>query len=204
MEDKLQIGCFNLPADGWYNTDVTPHLWIARVPGAASLLHAVGKLSDERLREHRSGVFSRLHYLNVLKPFPYPDNSFTGVFCSHVLEHIDFPAVPQLFREVLRVLRPAGIFRVAVPSLELAIAQYRAGSPDECLDTIFENRHHGVKNIHKWMYTRESLAKVFMQAGFVAVTQERYRKGRLPDVEKVDNRPENSIYVEGQKRDGLQ
>jgi ubiquinone/menaquinone biosynthesis C-methylase UbiE len=135
-------------------------------PGAESLLHALDKLSDERFREHRSGVFRRVHYLDALKPFPYPDNSFSGVFCSHVLEHIEFSAVPQLFREVLRVLRPSGILRVAVPSLELAIGQHRADSPDERLDQIFENRH-------------------------------------LPDVEKVDNRPENSIYVEGQKPPGL-
>ncbi len=199
MEDKLQIGCFNAPAAGWYNTDITPHLWIARVPGAAALLHAAGKLSDERYQEHREGIFRRVHYLNVGKPFPYPDNSFTGVFCSHVMEHIDFSAVPFVFREVLRILKPAGIFRVVVPSLELAIAQYRAASPDECLDAIFENRHEGFKNIHKWMYTGESLAKVFRETGFASVTQETYRKGRLPDLVTVDNRPENSIYVEGQK-----
>jgi hypothetical protein len=49
------------------------------------------------------------------------------------------------------------------------------------------------------MYTEESLARVFREAGFTAVAPQPYRSGRLPNLEAVDNRPENSIYVEGEK-----
>lgn len=202
MEDKLHLGCFNVVHRGWRNTDITPHLWIARIPGAAWLLHSAGRLSDERLREHRRGIFRRVQYLNLSKRFPYGDNSFEAVFCSHVLEHIHVSSVSRLFGEVLRVLKPDGTFRVVVPSLELALARYSAASPEECLDMIFENRHEGLKNIHKWMYTRESLAKALTDAGFTEVARQRYREGSMPDVEKLDNRPENSIYVEGRKPAG--
>jgi predicted SAM-dependent methyltransferase len=199
MEDKLHIGCFNVPAEGWHNTDVTPHLWLARLPGAAPLLHAVGKLSDERIREHRAGIFRRVHYLDVTKRFPYKDDTFRAAFCSHVLEHIARDSVAHFFQEVRRVLRPGGIFRVVVPSLEIAIAEYRPDAPEACLEAIFENRHSWAKNVHKWMYTRESLARTFEENGFVSVSKEAFRTGRMPDLNSLDNRPENSIYVEGQK-----
>jgi predicted SAM-dependent methyltransferase len=113
-------------------------------------------------------VFRKVHYLDVTKRFPFADNSFEAVFCSHMLEHIDHHSVPHLFGEVLRVLQPSGIFRVVVPDLELAIKSYRPNAPAACLSMIFENNHRSSKNTHKWMYTEESLAQVFREAGFVA------------------------------------
>jgi len=198
-EKRLHLGCFNRPVDGWHNTDITPHIWLSRIPGTALMLRCVGLLSEERLREHRAGIYRRVHYLNVTKRFPFPGESFEAVFSSHMLEHIHGTFVPHLFSEVSRVLQPGAIFRVAVPSLELAMRIYRPDAPDDCLNLIFENNHGLSKNIHKWMYTEESLARVFREAGFTAVAPQRYRSGRLPNLEAVDNRPENSIYVEGEK-----
>ena len=34
---KLHLGAFNCGIEGWINTDVTPHMWIARLPFAAQL-----------------------------------------------------------------------------------------------------------------------------------------------------------------------
>jgi len=196
---RLHIGCFNQPIDGWYNTDITPHIWLSRIPGAPLVCRYLGLISEERLGEHRAGIYRSVYYLDAIKRFPHAENSFEAVFCSHTLEHIHPSFVPGLFSEVLRVLLPGGIFRVAVPSLELAIKSYRQDAPAVCLNMIFENNHRFTKNTHKWMYTEESLAKVFRESGFVAVKPQRYRTGRLPNVEVIDNRPENSIYVEGEK-----
>jgi predicted SAM-dependent methyltransferase len=199
IEKGLNLGCFNQPVDGWYNTDITPHIWLSRVRGAPLLFRSVGLISAERLREHRAGIYRKVHYLDITKRFPFAAESFEGVFCSHILEHIHRTFVPHVFSEVLRVLQPSGIFRVVVPSLELAIRSYQPASPDDCLNLIFENDHRLSKNIHKWMYTEESLAKIFLDAGFTAVTPQPYQSGRLPNIKTIDNRPENSIYVEGVK-----
>jgi len=199
MQNKLQIGCFGDPFEGWHNTDITPHLWLSRIPGAALLCRYAGLMSTERYKQHRDGVFKKVHYLNATRRFPYANDSFEAVFCSHILEHVHIRFVSPLFREVLRVLEPGGIFRVVVPSLELAISSYRPDAPETCLELIFENTHKAAKNTHKWMYTEQSLSRVFREAGFINVSPRGYRCGRLPDVQKIDNRPENSIYVEGEK-----
>ena len=199
MDSKLHIGCFNNVVDGWHNTDITPHLWIARIPLAARVCRAAGLISEPRFQDHRNGVFRRVHYLNIHKRFPFPDSTFEAACCSHVLEHIHPRFVGQFFAEVLRVLRPGAVFSVAVPSLALAIALYDPDAPEKCLEMIFENSHRNTKDIHKWMYTEQSLAAQFRLAGFVEVAPHAYQCGQLPEIRSIDNRPENSIYVEGRK-----
>jgi hypothetical protein len=64
--ERLHFGCFNRPVEGWTNTDVTPHLLIARVPGLPWLLRRLGRMDDEHYAEHREGVFGRVRSFNVV------------------------------------------------------------------------------------------------------------------------------------------
>ena len=57
---RLHLGCFDRPVDAWLNTDITPHLWVARVPGMARLLFRMGRMTPERWQQHQSGVFRRV------------------------------------------------------------------------------------------------------------------------------------------------
>lgn len=49
---------------------------------------------------------------------PFPDAEFDAVYHSHVLEHFPKRSAGPFLAECLRVLRPGGILRVAVPDLE--------------------------------------------------------------------------------------
>jgi SAM-dependent methyltransferase len=49
---------------------------------------------------------------------PFPDDDFDVVYHSNVLEHIRRDVALPFMRECLRVLKPGGILRVAVPDLE--------------------------------------------------------------------------------------
>ena len=44
---------------------------------------------------------------------PFDDNSFDGVICSEVFEHLE--NYPQVIREIRRVLKPGGTFALTVP-----------------------------------------------------------------------------------------
>jgi len=77
---RLHLGAFNRAVDGWVNTDITPHIWGSRVPFAVFLLHSDGKLSEERYHEHHTGIFKKLHYLDLTKPLPLTDSSASAVF----------------------------------------------------------------------------------------------------------------------------
>lgn len=61
---------------------------------------------------------------------PFADSSFSKVYCSHVIEHLDDAAVDSLFRECFRILRADGVLRISCPDVEKAIAQHRAGLCD--------------------------------------------------------------------------
>jgi len=57
---------------------------------------------------------------------PFDDNTFDGCLCSHVLEHMDCREAVKVMRDVLRVLKPGGVFLGRVPD-----ASYlRSVSPD--------------------------------------------------------------------------
>jgi predicted SAM-dependent methyltransferase len=194
---KLQLGCFHQGLDGWVNTDITPNLFIARVPFAASLLHRLHIMNDQHYAWQKEGRFKGVRYLNVARRFPYRDHIFDAVFCCHMVEHLEPGQARHMFREVLRILKPGGVFRVVVPDLDWAVSLYDSRNPDHFLDAMYEHGGGSSKNNHKWMYTRDSLKHFFEQQGFLDVQDCVYREGRLPDVERIDSRPENSIFMEG-------
>lgn len=85
---KLHVGCFDQAYDGWINADVTPHIFISRIPGLSLILFKIRLLSRQRYERHKQDVFRAIRYLNVTKRFPYADASFDCVFSSHLLEHL--------------------------------------------------------------------------------------------------------------------
>lgn len=158
----------------------------------------VGKMPPLRLETHKRGVFRKVHYLNVAKAFPFESDSVEAVFSSHLIEHLHPAIASHVLRESLRVLRPKGVIRVVAPSLEWALAKYSEKDPTPFLDSVFEHQAN-IKDCHKWMYTESSLIALLDSTGFADVRAMKYKEGRLPEVEKIDNRPENSIYIEGLK-----
>lgn len=55
--------------------------------------------------------------IDATKRLPFPDGSLAYVFAEHMIEHIDYRQGQALVGEVLRVLRPGGVLRIATPDL---------------------------------------------------------------------------------------
>lgn len=195
---KLQIGCFDVPLDGWYNTDITMHIVVARIPFLARLLHAFGLIDTQRYQEHKDGVFRRVHYLNVLKKFPFSDNSIEAVYSSHMLINFARQQALTCLKEVHRVLRPDGILRLVMPDLDHWINIYDPENPDAFLQLVYLPRTKRKQNHIHWMYNAGSLRKIMQEAGFKNIMQYEMFKGECPDVEKIDYRTD-SIFMEGAK-----
>lgn len=66
----------------------------------------------------------RVKRVNLLKGFPYPDNSFDVVYSSHVLEHFTLDQALFVLKEAWRVLNPGGIVRIVVPDLAGTCREY--------------------------------------------------------------------------------
>jgi SAM-dependent methyltransferase len=194
---RLHIGAFNCAVEGWVNADVTPHLWVARIPFAARIMRACGLMSAQRYDEHRKGVFRKLRYIDLTKPLPFPDNSISAVFSAHVFEHLFPDEIERLVSEIGRVLAPGGVCRVVVPDLERIVTSYDPAVPQEFIRQIFEvTTRRDVAYAHHWAFTRASLETLFKSVGFTETYTAEFRSGRCPDLEQLDNRPDESIFFE--------
>jgi SAM-dependent methyltransferase len=199
MMRNLHLGSLAEEVPGWENTDITPHIFVAKVPGAARILRALRLMTAGRYEEHSRGVYARLRYLNAAKRFPYPEGTFDNVFSCHMLEHLYREEAEHCVRESYRVLKPGGVLRIVVPDLDLLVRAYDERKPEQLLQKIYENTQPRDKNRHHWMYTASSLSRLLSNAGFRSVERAAYQKGRCPDLERLDSRPDESLFVEGAK-----
>ena len=196
---KLHLGAFDRVLPGWVNTDITPHLYIARVPGLASLLARFGLIGKTRAEQHRAGVFRQLRKLDVRRRFPYPDNAIEAIYISHMLSNVTRGVAEHCLAECHRVLKPDGILRIATLDLDATVRSYNPQQPDVFMDLLFDlDTSRRAKNRHWWHYNARSLGERLLKAGFHKCQRCEYRRGQCPDVEQIDSRP-GSLFMEAVK-----
>jgi len=192
---NLQLGAFDRGLEGWVNTDITPHLFIAKIPGLAFMLRGVGLLPGDRYQQHRAGIFARLRYLNVARKFPFADASFDYVYSSHMLEHLHPGDAKHCLAEIHRILKPGGVVRIAVPDLAEVLKKYVPEAPEVFLDELFESKQKSLKNMHHWHYNEFSLRMSLETVGFRNIFKESFRHGRCQDLDLIEHR-EESLFME--------
>ncbi|MDP2143559.1 MAG: methyltransferase domain-containing protein [Gallionella sp.] len=192
---KLHFGAFHNGIDGWVNTDITPHMWISKIPLLPFLLFKFGLISQDRYDQHAQGVFRKLSYVDLCKPLPYASDTVDAIFSSHVLEHLFIDEVERLISECRRVLKPGGVCRVVVPDLEKIVALYDPNDPRKFITDIYEvATRSAVKNSHHCAFTGAFLTSLFTQAGFSKCSVLSYKVGSCPEIELLDNRPESLFF----------
>lgn len=101
-------------------------------------------------------------------PLDYPDNSVDEVYASHVLEHFGREDVPKVLAEWVRVLKPGGLLRVAVPSMDWILSAMAQG-----VSADFEGYMFGGQldenDYHKSAFTERGLRLDFQRAGLIGV-----------------------------------
>jgi SAM-dependent methyltransferase len=198
---RLQLGAFDQACEGWLNTDITPHLLLARVPGLAWVAHRLGVLDERRYAQHRAGVFRALRWLDVSRPFRFADGTFQAIYCAHLLEHLYPAAAARCVRECHRVLMPGGVLRIAVPDLDALVASYDPLEPDRFLYGLLQAR--GARGErpsarHRWHYNERSLRALLESCGFAEPVRRAFREGLAPDLERIETR-EWSLFMEAVK-----
>jgi len=103
-------------------------------------------------------------------PLDRADASVDEIRASHVLEHFSHRETLDVLRDWVRVLRPAGRLRLAVPDFERIARDYLAGAaaPHEGYvmgGHVDANDHHGA------LFDAESLGALMREAGLLAVTR---------------------------------
>lgn len=197
MNDRMNVGCFDCPVDGWRNLDITPHALIAHIPGLPGILKRLGLIDEKRYGQHKAGIFKKIERCNITKGIPAKDKSLKFIYCEHFLEHLYPSAAAKFLRECRRTMIDDGILRIAVPDLDLAVRNYRPELADEFCRVVFE-LSVSEKNQHHWMYNFASLSSTLKECGFAKVQRMGFRVGGVPDLEKLEQRPD-SLIVEASK-----
>ena len=222
---KLNIGCFNNPVDGWVNIDITPHALIAKYPILRELFFRLKILTPERYNEHLDGRFNNIMRYDVRKGLPFPDSSCFFIYSSHFIEHLFYPQVVKFFEECYRVLEKGGIVRTVVPDFYdyvqkyLAFRKEKIGSlqPESYLNDYkflkelssfllpffggiyAKDKKRFLKYGHKSLWDEISLAYILKKVGFNNLQMYHFRRGKLPDLDKLERRNRGSIYLEAEK-----
>jgi hypothetical protein len=205
----IQYGCGLCAPEGWMNFDASYTLLFERIP-------LVGKLYTKNRQRFPASV----RYGDIVKGLPLPAGSASGIYASHVLEHLAYEDCVQALRNTHRLLSPNGIFRLVVPNLEVAarhyLAMYGQHSPFAA-ETLMEEmcmgkrtRPRGLVSLihtwlntsaHLWMWDHLAMQRVLEAQGFKRVRRCRFDDCDDPMFARVEDpqRFEGALAIEAHR-----
>jgi len=200
---KVNLGSGLAVAKGWINVDGSLNSLIASWPaffqGVFYNMSGAKRYykREEYLSILRENVFAH-HDLSCGAPFA--DDSVDFIYSSHFFEHLYKRDAINLLKECHRVLKPGGVIRITVPDLAHAFSLYQSGRKDETLmQYFFVDDDESSLARHKYMYDDELLREALSTAGFRDTTRRAYREGATPDLDALDNRPDDTLFMEAVK-----
>ena len=175
---RLNWGCGTEPQPGWINSDI---------------------------KEDPTVDLS----CDILEGLPLEEGSVDYAVSIHALPELSYPDQVPALMELRRVLAPGGVLRLALPDFDRAIEAYRAGDRDYFLIPDEDARALGSKLIvqllwygySKTLFTFDFIAELLRRAGFGAVRRCEFQQthSRYPEIVSLDNRREESLFVEARK-----
>lgn len=98
----------------------------------------------------------------------YPDNSVEEIRASHILEHFGHQEVAKVLHEWVRVLRPGGRIRLAVPNFEWIARNYLDGKNFNVQGYLMGGQVDS-DDYHKCAFDEEMLREAMAQVGLVEI-----------------------------------
>ncbi len=199
----LNLGCGLAVTKNWINIDGSLNALVAAMPSAFHVLmyRLTGAkqyyTKSEYCRLLRDHVF--IHH-DLAYGIPLQDGVANYIYSSHFFEHLHRGDAKHLLSECYRVLKHGSVLRISVPDLEYALALYSSGKKQEMLLNYFfveDDESHYAR--HKYMYDFEMLSKLLREIGFRDIQRCQFRVGAVPDIDILDNRPDDSLFVEAKK-----
>ncbi|MCR4307708.1 MAG: methyltransferase domain-containing protein [Candidatus Berkelbacteria bacterium] len=179
----VQYGAGFCAPDEWLNFDSSMTLWFERIP-------FLGRFYTKNNRCFPSNVL----FGDIVKGLPnVKENSCSGVYCSHVLEHLPYQDASTALTNSYKMLKSGGMFRIVVPDLEVTVQKYINGlknadykasytfikdtglGKEVRARTLFELIKAAMGNSsHLWMWDQISLQQALRQTGFGNIRECKY------------------------------
>ncbi|MEI9913710.1 MAG: methyltransferase domain-containing protein [Candidatus Saccharibacteria bacterium] len=176
---KLNIGCGTDYKRGWINVDNN---------------------SDNNIKK------LDLNW-DLRNPLPFADNSVDFVFNEHFFEHLTIEESEPIMADLMRVLKPGGIMRVAMPDLREVVKAYLdpnwnkkafikqfglefVQTPAEMLNMNFYWWGH------RWLYDWEELQRRLKERGYNKYKKCSLRNSSHKELKNLETRDESRLIVE--------
>lgn len=147
---------------------------------------------------------------DVRDGLPFPDHSCRFIYNEHFLEHIPVEEGVRFLRECHRALRPGGVVRIGMPSIEDPVRHYYENTwarqswlekygyawiktRAEYLNITFRNWGH------QWLYDFEELDRRLREAGFTQIQAVAWGTSKFPELRERETRAETALICEAIK-----
>jgi predicted SAM-dependent methyltransferase len=181
MTRRLNWGCGSHTAPGWINSDVKGEAGVDLV-------------------------------CDIREELPLEDDSIEYAVSIHALPELPYPDLVPVLRELWRVLEPGGVLRLGLPDLNRGMRAYLSGEDDYFkVDPDEVGSRGGRFIVHMlWygysrsLFTYDLVEELLGKAGFVDVVECSFgvTKSPFPEIVELDNREEESLFVETRKPPG--
>jgi len=176
---KLNIGCGTDYKDGWINIDNN---------------------SDNNIEK------LDLNW-DMRNPLPFKDNSADFVFNEHFIEHLTPEESRLIIKDLMRVLKPGGVLRIATPDLRYVVEKYLhleiSDDPTmkkfglDFIKTKAERMNIGFSWWgHKWLYDWEELERRLKEVDCKKIKRSVLRKSKYSELRDLETRDESTLIVE--------
>lgn len=199
----VNLGCGLSVAPDWINVDASLNALFAGAPKfMLRLLYPLSGSNRYYSEQEYCQLLSDHHFVfhDLARSLPFRAKTVDVFYSSHFFEHLFKKDAERLLREMHGALKDGGLIRIAVPDLAHAVGLYKEGQAKEMLENYFfvDDRSSYLAR-HKYMYDFEGLHAVLAEAGYRNIRRCSYREGASPDLISLDNRPEETLYVEANR-----
>jgi predicted SAM-dependent methyltransferase/glycosyltransferase involved in cell wall biosynthesis len=143
---------------------------------------------------------------------PFENNSADFIFNEHFLEHLTWDEGLQAVKEFMRVLKPGGVLRIAMPDLGRSVRIYQDENWKENNSEYFEKYELAfvetrAQNLnidfrswgHKHLYDFEELERLQKEAGCDNIWRRFFRESIHKELRGLETRNESTLIVEIEK-----
>jgi SAM-dependent methyltransferase len=146
---------------------------------------------------------------DIRNGLPLESDSIDYIVSVHALHEVPYPDLVTVFQELHRVLKPKGVLRLSLPDLDKGIQAYLRNDRDYFLIPDEEIKSIGGKLIvqliwygySRTLFTYDFIREILVKVGFIDISRCCYKgtNSPYPDIVGLDNREQESLFVEAVK-----